>query len=424
MSLKKKKQQLAKLATDAKALYAEMEADEAKRTPENREKFDKYLEDGKALRAEIEQLEELEAFDGFTNQPEESGTKNAPGGDAVPGRTRKSIGAAVIASEQFKNADRQEGKMSAVDVGNLVTKLGRKAIYSADAQGGYTFRNDRETEVLDIVRQRPFTIMDLIMVGQTSVDAVEYILLSSRTNNAAVVPEWDAAKTPGAGDYNNKFGDKPQGDLTFDLKTALVKTIAQWIPASRQILADAPNLRSTIDNELIYMIEYFLEEQIVSGDGTGNNFTGILNTSGIQSRVHATSGRDFDANDSIADSIRRAITDIALEFYEADGVIMNPIQSEGMELERGSDGHYVNIYDPVTMRVWRKPVRETQATPDGTAIVGAFKIGAKLWDREQSNIRVGEPGNFFLQNAVAILAELRAAFAVTRPKAIEKITGM
>jgi hypothetical protein len=45
-----------------------------------------------------------------------------------------------------------------------------------------------------------------------------------------------------------------------------------------------------------------------------------------------------------------------------------------------------------------------------------------MWDREQSNIRVGEPGNFFLQNAVAILAELRAAFAVTRPKAFELIT--
>jgi HK97 family phage major capsid protein len=429
MSLKEKKSQLAKLSTDAKGLYAEMEKDETKRTPDNREKFDKYIEDGKSLRAEIDQLEVLEEFDRFTNQPNTENSKNHnPGGDALPRGERKTMGALVVGSDQFKNANRSRGEMDNVAVGSLITGManaGKKGLYNtADAQGGFAVRADREAEIIDVARQRPFTILDLINVGQTSVDAVEYILFNSRTNNAAVVPEWDSGKTAGAGDFSNKFGDKPQGDLTLDLKTAIVKTIAEWIPASRQILSDAPNLRSMIDNELVYQIEYVLENQIVSGNGSGNNFTGILNTSGIQSRVHATSGRDFDADDSIGDSLRRAITDIALEFYEADGIILNPIQSEAMELERGSDGHYVNIYDPVAMRVWRKPVRESQATPDGTAIVGAFKIGTKLWDREQSNIRVGEPGNFFLQNAVAILAELRAAFAVTRPKAIEKVSGL
>lgn len=428
MSLaKKKKLELQKLSADAKSLYAEMEADEAKRTPENREKFDRYLTDGKALRAEIDNLEALDEMHDYVSEPdaEQNRKSDAPGATPETRGGRKSAGEMVIASNEFKAANRTKGEMDSVGVGNYISQLARKGLYNTtDAQGGYAVRADRETEILDIARQRPFTVMDLINVGQTSVDAVEYILFSARTNNAAIVPEWDAAKTPGAGDFSNKFGDKPQGDLTLDLKTALVKTIAEWIPASRQILSDAPNLRSMIDNELMYQIEFLLENQIVAGDGSGNNFTGMINTSGIQSRVHATSGRNFNANDTVADTLRRAITDIALEFYEADGIILNPIQCETLELEKGSDDHYVMIYDPVAMRVWRKPIRETQAMTAGTALVGAFKMGAKLWDREQSNIRVGEPGNFFLQNAVAILAELRAAFAVVRPKAIEKVTGL
>ena len=430
--IKKKKLELAKLGNDAKTLYAEMEADEAKRTTENREKFNTMIEAGKTLRAEIDQLETLEGINAYTNEVGEEGKAGDAGtdlaGDAVSKHNRKSYGELVIDSDQFKNADRSMGKMKSVPVGNLVSRIAaknQKAIFNTtDAQGGYAVRADREPEILDIARQRPFTILDLINVGQTSVDAVEYILFATRTNNAAVVPEWDAAITPGEGDFSNKFGDKPQGDLTLDLKTAIVKTVAQWIPASRQILNDAPNLRSMIDNELMYMIEFFLENQVLAGDGTGNNFTGMINTAGIQSRVHAVSGRGFTADDTVADSLRRAITDIALEFYDADGIILNPADGEKLELEKGSDGHYVMIYDPVAMRVWRRPIRESVAITAGTALVGAFKIGAKLWDREQSNIRVGEPGNFFLQNAVAILAELRAAFAVVRPKAIEKVTGI
>ena len=272
-------------------------------------------------------------------------------------------------------------------------------------------------------RQRPLTVMDLINVGQTSVDAVEYVLMATRTNNAAVVPEWDADKTPGDGDYSNKFGDKPQGDLTLDLKTATVKTIAEWIPASRQILSDAPNLRSMIDTELVYQIEITLENQILTGSGSGNNFRGINNWSGIQTRQHRNVGVDRGAlaDDTLADTIRRSLTDIRLEFYEPDGIILNPTNGEAVELEKDDNGNYLKVYDPVSMRMWRVKVLETQAQTANIATVGQFKLGAKLWDREQSNIRVGEPGNFFLQNAVAILAELRAAFAVTRPKAIEKV---
>jgi len=430
--LKKKKQELAKLANDAKKLYADMEEHESLRTDDNRTKWGTMIDAGKALRIEIENLEALDSQLEYTAEPEggKGGEKNPTpaGGDGPAAQPlRKSYGQLVIDSDQFKNADRSAGKMGSVPVGNLITRIAQKnqkAIFNTtDTQGGYAVRQDREPEILDIARQRPFTILDLINVGQTSVDAVEYILMATRTNNAAVVPEWDAAITPGEGDFSSKFGDKPQGDLTFDLKTAVVKTIAEWVAASRQILSDAPNLRSMIDNELMYQIEFALENQILTGDGTGNNFTGILSTSGIQTRVHKVSGRAFTATDTVADTMRRMITDIALEFYEADGFIVHPTQGEQLELEKGSDGHYVMVYDPIAQRVWRKPIRETVAMTSGTIVCGAFKIGTKLWDREQSNIRVGEPGNFFLQNAVAILAELRAAFAVTRPKAIEKATG-
>lgn len=414
------KQKLAKLAHDAKEFHSLMDGNDAERTPENREKLEKMITAGKALRVEIEMAEGLDELSSYALDPderqEEKGVSDVGSDARGPHRAKSlSIGAATIQSAQFKNNDGQE--MKKVLHPGLV-----KAIFNTtDAQGGFAVRADREPEILDIARQRPQSILDLINIGQTSVDAVEYILMASRTNNADTVKEWDAAATPGSGDYSNKFGLKPQGDLTLDLKTANVLTIAEWIPASRQILADAPNLRSMIDNELMYQLRVTLENKVISGAG-GGDFTGMTAWSGVQTRTHKIAANRGTTTDTMSDTIRRAITDLRLEFYDADGIVVNPAQGEALELEKDTTGSYLKTYDAVANRIWRVPVVETSAMPSTTALVAQFGIAAKLWDRESANIRVGEPGNFFLQNAVAILAELRAAFAVTRPKAIEKIT--
>lgn len=418
--IKEKKKELAKITNDAKLLMTTMETTEADRTPENRTKFENMLEAGKALRTEIEQLETLGSLSEYSLEPAggDDGKPDPVNDDGKAKGGYKSFGRRVIESDQFKNADRQAGKMKAVDLPDFL-----KGLYNTtDGQGGYAVRADREPEILDIARQRPPSVLDLINIGQTSVDAVEYILMATRDNQASPVLEWDAAVTPGAGDYNNKFGVKPQGDLTIDLKTATVKTIAEWIPASRQILNDAPNLRGMVDNELTYQVEVTLENEILVGSGSGVHFTGIKNWSGIQARTHQAVAARGLATDNMADTIRRAITDVRLEYYEPDGIVLHPGQGETLELEKDDNGNYLKVYDPVLNRIWRVKVVETAAMTTGFCIVGQFKLGAKMWDREQSNVRVGEPGNFFLQNAVAILAELRAAFAVTRPKAFELIT--
>jgi HK97 family phage major capsid protein len=163
------------------------------------------------------------------------------------------------------------------------------------------------------------------------------------------------------------------------------------------------------------MVELILENTLV---------TDMLAWTGIQSRVHATSGARFDAADNIADSLRRAITDLYLEFYQPDGIILNPAQGETLELLKDDNNQYMRVYDSATMRLWRVPVVETAAMTAGTALVGNFKLGVTVWDREQTQILTGQPSDYFLRNAFAILAELRAAWAVTRPLALEKVTGL
>lgn len=329
------------------------------------------------------------------------------------GQLRKSWGQAVIESQEFKT--KTISREAPVNVGNFNEFIGRgsKAIYSmTDAAGGYTIVTDRQPEILDIARQQPRSVIDLVTHTTTNSDLVEYVLMATRTENAAAVSE-RTATNGSAGD--DVFGLKPESTRTFDLKTAAVQTIAAWIGISRQMLSDNKQMRQLIDNELIYEVEKKFEALLIAA---------VIAWSGIQSRVHATSGSRFDASDTIADTLRRAITDLALEFYYPTGIVMHPAQGEALELQKDDINNYVNIYDSVAHRVWRVPVLETPAITSGTALVADWKMAVKVWDREQTQIFVGQPDDYFLRNAFAILAELRAAYAVTRPLAVEKITGL
>jgi HK97 family phage major capsid protein len=88
---------------------------------------------------------------------------------------------------------------------------------------------------------RPMTIRNLIMPGRTASNAIEYVRESGFQNSAAMVAEGN---------------QKPQSDLSFDLVTTTVKTLAHWVRASKQVLADLPMLQSYIDGRLRYDLMY------------------------------------------------------------------------------------------------------------------------------------------------------------------------
>lgn len=236
------------------------------------------------------------------------------------------------------------------------------------------------------------------------------------TNAAAPVAEYNAAASAG-----QRFGIKPQSSMVFQGHQAPVRTLAHWEAAHRNVLADEPQLRSIIDNELLYGLRLQEDQQILSGDGTGENLLGVLNTPGVQ-----TYGRTAVANDTTADALRRAATLSFLAYYEPSGVVMHPNDWEQIELTKNSQGTYlfsVSMQVGGEARIWRMPIVDTPAMPQGTALVGAFGTGAQLYDREQATIRISEQhADFFVRNAIVILAEERLALAVKRPESFVKVT--
>lgn len=399
---------VATLTNQATAKYAELEAKGDAATGDERTALNALIDDGTAKRKELERLLELKASEDLVTKP--AGQPRAIESKAPNSNPRRSWGQKVLDSEQFSTARKgstaQPPKMNPVNV-----KAEQKALYESSAAAGGALVNEQRVDELIQLPHRPQSILNLITVSRTTSNVVEWVKQASRTNSAAPTAEYTSGN----------FGLKPESNMTFELVSTTVRTIATWVAASRNILQDAPRLQDLIDTDLTEMVRVILENQIISGAGTGENFAGILNTAGILTRTQGAGARS-KAGDTVADTIRRGITDIQLEFYEPNGILLSPADAEEVELLKDTQNNYLKIWDPTTGRLFRIPVSVSPILSDNAGIVADFRMACYLWDRMETEIRVGEPNDFFLRNAVAVLAELRAAFAVVRPTAVCSLT--
>lgn len=267
----------------------------------------------------------------------------------------------------------------------------------ADGSVGDAINQTRLPGILPLP-QRRLTVRDLLSQGRMDGNTLEYVKETGFTNAAAPVAEAAA---------------KPESTLKFDLMSTTAKVIAHWMKASRQVLDDIAQLRSVIDQRLLYGLAYVEETQLLNGDGTGQNLNGII----TQATAYAAPFVP-DAETAI-DTIRLMMLQAALAEYPATGIVLHPTDWARIELTKDSEGRYI-IGNPQQLgqpTLWGLPVVPTQAITADKALVGAFKLGAQVFDRWDARVEVGYVNDDFTKNLVTILAEERLALAVYRPEA-------
>lgn len=323
------------------------------------------------------------------------------------GEEAKSLGAQFTDSDAYKKMIAGGGVNSEA----FATKSffdTKTALSTAVGSAGLLTDTYRVPEIIRRVNDRPMTIRDLLAVQTTTSNSIDYIEEGGFTNAAAPIAE--SATVAGT--------LKPESALSFAVKTSPIRTLAHWIPATRQIIADAPMLRNYIDNRLTYGLKYVEEAQLLLGVGTGENLQGIMTHPNIQDQ-----GKMLGAGNTPIAHIRRAITKAIIAGYPVTGIVMHPTDWEAIELATGTDGHYiwVNVQNGGTPRLWAVQVVQSLAMPVGQFLLGAFGLGAQIWDREQSNIRVSEHhSDYFARNMIAVLCEERIGLTIYRPEAFIK----
>lgn len=253
--------------------------------------------------------------------------------------------------------------------------------------------------------QQRLTIRDILNWGRTTSNSLEFVRESGFTNNANVVSE-------------NPASNKPESNLTFEMDSAPVATIAHWIHASKQVLADAAMLSSYIDGRLRYGLKLKEEAQLLKGSGVGLNINGLY----TQATAYSNPGVTVQAETAI-DRLRLALLQVTLAEYDADAIVLSPVDWAAIELTKTTDNQYL-FTTPTGLAapgLWGRPVVATQSMDTGDYLVGAFGQAAQGWDREDVNVTVStEDRDNFVKNMVTILCEERVGLTVYRPEALVK----
>lgn len=378
------------------------------------------------LKSEVKEIRGLMGIDSDIKSVEDflKGDTNA-GNRSFGGEAQvKDIASMLLESDEFKDmVGRGSSTMrDAVQINRAnitagyVKAAGDPLWTGLEYEGGNNFapRNvGSVTQDLGVFNriQQPQRVRDLFPVTRTNANYVEYLKVlglveNGGRGNANVVAEY----------AGGNFGLKPESNIMFANDSAPIRTIAHWTAAHRNVLADKPQLRSIIDQELMYGLALVEDDQLLNGNGTGENLLGLLNQPDTQSYTTAVGEQKTDA-------VRRAMTKAALAMFPATGIILHPNDWEDIELQKAAgDGHYMvaqSVQVGAQGTLWRLPVVETPVIPEGTFLTGAFGQAARILDREQANIRVAEQhADFFIRNAIVILAEERLGLAVPRPEGL------
>lgn len=416
----------------------EKKYDDPEKMPnEDQEQIKKLLGDIDGLEAKLMTLESAEqrrsrilgGLERYT-KPAPGSTRVTAGQDGVPDGKRFTPGQQFIQNRDYRELkqngafnsqlSRVEFAVTLAEGTSLIDWAQSKALLrGGSSTSGQPFvLEDHQPGMINIL-QREINVLDLLQRIPTDSDTIEYVREDTFTNNAAFVAEATGFTATSLGGT----GTKPESALAYSTQTATVRTLAHWIPVTNRMLADAPAVRGLIDGRLLLGLQLTLESQVISGDGTGENLTGILNAGiGVVSK----------GADAGVDAIYKGRTLVRNTGHgRPTALVLNPADWQTIRLSRenvatGTLGGYMmgppSQAGAVTL--WGLPVVEDEAIPAGTALIGDWQQGATLFDREQGAVRAGTINDQFIRNMQTLLAELRAAFVVWRPAVFARITGL
>lgn len=262
-----------------------------------------------------------------------------------------------------------------------------------------------ETGVTGFVRRNPF-IAQIMSSGGINKPIVQWTEMVNADGGAAITAE-------GA--------SKSQYDFDLQEASMTVRKITAFTKVTTEMLDDIDFIEAEIKNELIRIIALKLDDQLLSGDGTGSNLKGIF-TYATAFSAGNFAGYVQDAKE--IDVLRVAIQQIASANLEATHIVLNPEDVTKMELAKDANGQYVMppfaSMDGTTVK--GLPVVANNGVTAGTYLVGDFSK-ANLRIRKGASISIGLDSDDFTKNLVTILGEVRAVHYVKSQHTAGFVTG-
>ena len=321
-----------------------------------------------------------------------SGVRHVGGSDAIHA---KSVGEYYVQSMQTAGLDVK----SAIAHGYEVEcKANTDTNVEGAPSAGYTpYLTQTDTEPARPYH-RPLVVADLFSTGAITGTVLQYPVFDELEGNAKMVEETGAA---------------PQvhwKDPTW--KQDKIGKVASFFGISEDMMDDLSWVIGEINDAAQYDLKLQEETQLLSGNGSENNLTGLFN------REIQTMNKD-ELSD--ADRLSKAALQITTTTnFQADAYVLNPLDFWKLTIAKDANGNYLNLTDGA--KLWNIPTVATAAITEGTALVGAFK-SAKVLRKGGLVVKMTDSDtDDFLHFKQKCRVSERLGLQVKYPKAFVKVT--
>jgi HK97 family phage major capsid protein len=255
------------------------------------------------------------------------------------------------------------------------------------------------------VSLKPFETVhmrDLIPVGSTNSNVVRFVVDNGGEGGPAMVAE---------------AGTKPQIDRDLEIKDANVRKIATYFRVPEEMVEDISYLTSFLSQVGIEEVMVIEDNQVLYGDGTGQNLSGF-NTLGTAfaagTSVIGATANNFDVIGAAKKQLRNA------KFGGSLIALVNPTDYFDMRWKKDTAANYLfqSNQGVTPLQIDGVTILEHTAVTAGGFFVFSPRA-AQIFDRAGASVRFyDQDQDNAIKNLVTIVIEKRLALPIYYPTAI------
>lgn len=369
----------------------------------NLERWAKTVSDGELLENKVADSNGstaniIGAMDGFFKSPaflhwKAQGKVGATHEYAIPGGLRgQSVRAVAMGQMETKAAQ-------------VATVTDIRPVLATDYIQGFVPQGVRQTRVRDL-----FTVLP------TDAGAIKYLRETGFTNAAAAKSESTDPSSP------SSFA---ASTITNTLQTATIQTLGHYIRFPQELMEDVSLLTSYLQARMESGLDDEEDRQLLHGSGTGADFTGLFNDSGVTEYSWSANGV---SGDNRADAFLMAATAILVANYMPTGIAMSYTDWARIIKLKDSENNYLFPFahhNEAPMGLWGLPVARSNAFTLGQGAVGAFGNpgAAYIADRMQTTVQVTDKYNDdIVKGLFTMVLRKRCCLVVSRPESFRQVS--
>lgn len=360
---------------------------------------DKFPKELKALSDKIEELSKKDYSADITELKKlatEQGLElKALKEKPAPDKEYKSVAAELYAKLKEKksifeqaHAKREFDKPVNIELKAVVTEMDSTTI----GAGATNYSLTAFTGIISKIRKRITVYLGLVSTATITSPNVYWIEETTEAGTPIFIGEGDT---------------KTQLSVLYVEKTAVARKIAVYGKMSWEWMKDLAQLVAYFQNNLLKRLDIATEDQLISGNGAGNNLVGIMqNAVAFDAGTllnTVTDANEFDVVIALANQVKKA-------FGSASAILVNPDTGAKMRTAKTSLGQPVMGMYGVTQAeelvVNGVRIIETTAITAGEFVGGDLSVMNVMFV-DGMNIRIGETGNDLIQNLKTVVLEQR-----------------